>query len=96
MELGPNLFTGLATGLALGIGIGLLVGKRHARHMMRTFLQRNKLTIRDSTGQPVSLEKFLETALEVVDDRQSRRTTWLFLVGIIVLVGVFVALSLLG
>ena len=96
MELSPNLFTGLATGLALGIGIGLLVGKRHARQMMRTFLRRNELTIRDATGQLVPLEKFLEAALEIVDDRQSRRTTWLFLVGVVVLVGLFVLLGLLG
>jgi len=95
MELSPDVITGLATGLALGIGIGLLAGKRHARDMLCTFLRRNDLTIRDSTGRPVPLEKFLETALEVVDDWQSRRTTWLFMAGVVVLVGIVVLLGLL-
>ena len=95
MELGPSLITGLATGLALGVGIGLLAGKRHARDMLCAFLRRNDLTIRDSVGQPVPLEKFLETALEMVDDRQSRRTTWWFMAGVAVLVGIVVLLGLL-
>ena len=95
MELNPSMITCLATGLALGVGIGLLVGKRHARDMLCAFLRRNDLTIRDGVGQPVSLEKFLETALEVVDDRQSRRTTWLFLAGVVVLVAIVVMLGLL-
>jgi hypothetical protein len=94
MELSPSLITGLATGLALGIGIGLLVGKRQSRAMLHTFLRRNDLTIRDATGQPVSLDEFLEAALEIVDDRQSRRAAWLFLVGVVVLVGVLILLGL--
>ena len=95
MELNTLVITALATGLALGVGIGLMAGKRHARTMLRCFLQRKDISIRDTAGKPVPLDVFLEAASEMVDDRQSRRTTWLYMVGVVVLVGAMVLIGCL-
>lgn len=95
MELNTLVITALATGLALGVGIGLMAGKRHARTMLRCFLQNKNITIWDETGKPIPLETFLEAASEVVDDSQSRRTTWLYMMGVVVLVGAMVLIGCL-
>ena len=63
---------GIAAGLAMGIGVGISLGQKTTRDNISSFLQNNKLTIQDASGEIVPPEVFLRGAVRT-DLTENRR-----------------------
>jgi len=86
MSLGSGMAIGISVGIGSGMAMGIPAGKRKAREEISDYLERNRYSLVDRQGKPVSIEECLIEATGCGDSGATRAGLWVTLgLGILVL-----------
>ena len=92
-----NMAVGIPIGLAIGMGAGIASGKKQARDEIekniRELLITHSISIKDHSGQSLSIEQFIEMVFKEAAMKQ--KTRWIVIIaGAVLLAGLAVFLFL--